>query len=509
MKAPRWLAALGLLLATAIPALAQCQLSFAAAANYATGTQPRSVAVGDFNADGRPDLAVANTVSNSMSILLGNANGTFQGAVNYAAGSGPISVAVGDFNADGRPDLAVANYNDFGVASTISIRLGNPDGTFQSRVTYGAGVGPRSTAVGDFNADGRPDLAVANEGSNNVSILLGNVNGTFQGAVNYAVGFDPWSVAVGDFNADGRPDLAVANGDNVSILAGNANGTFQAPVNYAAGSFPISIAVGDFNADGRPDLAVANNSSNNNVSILLGNANGTFQAAVNYAVGGSPSSVAVADFNADGRPDLAVANNSSNNVSILLGNVNGTFQAAFNYAAGFGPFSVAVGDFNADGRPDLAVTNFGPNTVSVLLNTGSFPAPVILQQPASQTVQAGQIAALAVTANGFGNTLTYQWRKNGVAVANGGNISGATSTTLFFTPALPGDTASYDVVVSAPTCAGGTQVTTSAAGVLGVTPSSAAQCLADLVGGDGNPPADGSVDGNDFQAFLNSFAAGC
>jgi len=275
---------------------------------------------------------------------------------------------------------------------------------------------------------------------------------------------------VGDFNADGRPDLAVANRNsaNVSILLGNATGTFLPAVNYAVGSQPLFVAVGDFNADGRPDLAVANQNSNN-VSILPGNANGTFQAAVNYAAGSGPYSVAVGDFNADGRPDLAVA--SGNNGSILLGNANGTFQVAINYPVGNNPRAVAVGDFNADGRPDLAVANYNSDTVSVLLNTGSgFPPPVITQQPAGLVVPAGQNAALTVAANDFSNTLTYQWRKNGVPMVNDGTISGVTTPTLTFTPALVSDIASYDVLVTgAAACNAGAQVTTSAAAVLAVT----------------------------------------
>ena len=133
---------------------------------------PVSVAVGDFNGDGRPDLAVANSVSNNVSILLGNANGTFQARVNYAVRNGPSSVAVGDFNADGRPDLAVANSS----SQNVSILLGNPPpsaGTFQAPVNYAAGSSPFSVAVGDFNADGRPDLAVVNNtSSGNVSVFL-------------------------------------------------------------------------------------------------------------------------------------------------------------------------------------------------------------------------------------------------------------------------------------------------------------------------------------------------
>jgi len=482
----------------AMPALAQCPLSFNAASNYAAGSRPYSVAVGDFNADGSPDLAVANSLGNNVSILLGNGGGggTFQAAVNYAVGTNPRSVAVGDFNADGRPDLAVANFS----IDNVSILLGNANGTFQAPSNYAAGSQPVSVAVGDFNADGRPDLAVANFSSNNVSILLGNGGGggTFQAAVNYAAGTNPYYVAVGDFNADGRPDLAVANinSDNISILLGNGDGTFQPRVTYAVGNFPRSVAVGDFNADGRPDLAVAN-TGGNNVSILFGIGNGTFQAAVNYAVGSQPISVAVGDFNADGRPDLAVANNNSANVSILLGNLSGTFQAAVNYAVGTNPRSVAVGDFNADGRPDLAVANLFGNNVSVLLNTTlNFPAPIITQQPIAQAVLSGSTVMFTAAASSPAGAgpLSYQWRRNGVNLSNGGSISGATSAILTINPAALSDNgAAFDAVVTND-C--GTARSDPAG--LGVT----WRCPADFNGS-------GVISVQDIFDFLAAYFAGC
>jgi hypothetical protein len=250
--------------------------------------------------------------------------------------------------------------------------------SFTAVTNSAAGDGPSSVAVGDFNGDGKQDLAVANRLSNNVSILLGNGNGTFFAATNVAAGINPASVAIGDFNGDRRQDLAVANSnsDNVSILLGIGNGTFVAATNFAAGISPVSVAIGDFNGDGRQDLAVANQLSSN-VSILLGNGNGTFVAATNFAAGTNPVSVAIGDFNGDGRQDLAVANFISNNVSILLGNGNGTFVAATNFAAGISPVSVAVADFNGDGRQDLAVANSNSDNVSILLNATRFSgAPV-------------------------------------------------------------------------------------------------------------------------------------
>jgi hypothetical protein len=390
--------------------------SFQQAVNYAAGSSPRSVAVGDFNGDGKLDLAVANS---GVSVLLGNGDGTFQTARNFPAGSTPLSVSVGDFNGDGKLDLAVANYDHFG-SGTVSVLLGNGDGSFGSARSFAAGTRPFSVAVGDFNGDGRPDLAVTNRDSDNVSVLVANGDGSFQQAVNYAAGSSPRSVAVGDFDGDGLLDLAVANfgSDNVSVLLGNGDGTFQTAQSYAAGSHPWSVAVGDFNGDGLPDLAVAHTGSANvsvllgngdgsfqtarnfpaqgtnsvavgdfngdgfldlvtTGSVLLGNGDGSFQAARNFPTGSAPQSVAVGDFNGDGLLDLAVANNRSNDVSVLLGNGDGTFQATRNFPAGIAPWSVAVGDFNGDGLLDLAVAgsycDYGScfdQTVRVLLGNG-------------------------------------------------------------------------------------------------------------------------------------------
>jgi hypothetical protein len=326
------------------------------------------VAVGDFDGDGKSDLAVANQSSNNVSILVGNGNGTFAPAVSYGAGSGPQSVAVGDFNGDGKSDLAVANF----VSNNVSILLGksgNGNGTFAAAVNYGAGSIPLSVAVGDFNRDGKSDLAVANLLSGDVSILLGNGDGTFAAAVNYTVGNRPTSIAVGDFNGDGKSDLAVVNNvsDDVSILLGNGDGTFVLFVRYGAGSSPTSVAVGDFNGDGKSDLAVTNQNSNN-VSILFGGGGGVFSPPVNYTVGNEPTLVAVGDFNGDGKSDLAVANFGSDTISILLGIGNGGFAAPVNYGASTNPGFVAVGDFNGDGKSDLAVANNNSANVSILLN---------------------------------------------------------------------------------------------------------------------------------------------
>ena len=339
---------------------------FASAANYPSGTGPYSVAVSDFNGDGKADLVTPNFGGNNVSILLGNGDGTFRAPVNYATSGGPFWVAVADLNGDGRIDLAVANST-----GVVSVLLGNGDGTFQAAVNYPAGSGSNYVAVGDFNSDGNVDLAVSNPRDNDVSVLLGNGDGSFRPAVNYAAGSGPVSVAVGDFDGNGAFDLAVANSgsNNVSLLLGNGNGTFQAPVNFPAGTNPLLIVAADFNGDGIADMAAANSGSNTIsvlLSVLLDNGDETFQAAVNYPVVGlGPGSIAVSDFNGDGKADLVVGNLSSPNGSVLFGNGDGTFQPAASYSAN-STRAVAAGDFNGDGRADLAEVNSG---VSVLLAT--------------------------------------------------------------------------------------------------------------------------------------------
>ncbi len=281
---------------------------------FGAGADPSAAAVGDFNGDGKLDLAVANYSSNDVSVLLGNGDGTFQSAVNYGAGAQPLSVAIGDFNGDGKLDFVVANSAWSGGPGSVSVFLGNGDGTFQPAVNSGAGSNPYSVAVGDFNRDGKLDLVVAdnaiNGGAAGVGVLLGNGDGTFQPTVNYEVGSNPYSVAVGDFNRDGKLDMAVAdsaaNGgtSGVSVLLGSGDGTFQpAQIYDSGGSFALSVAVADFNRDGKLDLVVANGSS---VGMLLGNGDGTFRAAqVIYDAGNY--ALSVGDFNGDARLDLVVA----------------------------------------------------------------------------------------------------------------------------------------------------------------------------------------------------------
>ncbi|MBZ5658487.1 MAG: FG-GAP-like repeat-containing protein [Acidobacteriia bacterium] len=315
--------------------------SFQAAHSYESGGHaPMALAVGDVNGDGNPDLLVTNSCITEdhcdigvASVLLGNGGGTFQTAQGYeSGGQNATSIAVGDVNGDGRPDLLVAN------AQGVAVLLGNGDGTFQAAHNYGSGAW--SLTLGDVNGDAKPDLLVA-DGLLGVAVLLGNGDGTFQTARTYSSGGSiSRSVAIGDVNRDGRLDLLVANECNggglcdhgiVGVLLGNGDGTFQTALTYnSSGLWPFSITVGDVNGDGKIDLLVTNECLSYDVcdsgivGVLLGEDDGTFQTAQQYKSGGRNAiSMALADVNGDGKLDAVVANHIGG-VGVLLNAVNET-----------------------------------------------------------------------------------------------------------------------------------------------------------------------------------------
>ncbi len=414
-------------------------LDFASAVTYGSGAF--SVAVADVNGDGKPDIVVAN---GTVGVLLGNGDGTFQTEVTYGSGGSAYSVAVADVNGDGKPDIVVANNDDI---ATVGVLLGNGDGTFQTAVTYGTGATyAYSVAVADVNGDGKPDIVVANWCSNGgcksgtVSVLLGNGDGTFQTAVTYGTGgIYADSVAVADVNGDGKLDIVAGNygNNNVAVLLGNGDGTFQAAMTYdSGGSNPYSVAVADVNGDGKPDIVVANHGSSN-VGVLLGNGDGTFQTAVAYGAGGSGAqSVAVADVNGDGKPDIVVANyNSPGTVGVLLGNGDGTFQTAVTYGSGGSyPDSVAVADVNGDGKPDIVVANL--NNVGVLINTSKVATTTALGASLNPSSfgQAVTFTATVTTSGSKAPTGTVTFNDGSTALGtgtlNGSGIATYTTSNL-------------------------------------------------------------------------------
>jgi hypothetical protein len=346
---------------------------------------PNSLAAGDFNGDGKLDLSIAYTVR--VNTLLGNGDGTFTQAPSspvlmqkppWETLATPYTgfLATGDFDNSGKLGLAVAGLQ----SSDATILLGNGNGSFtqSSALVYIQNFPTVSLASGDFNGDGNLDLVATGNGSGlPVVVQLGYGDGAFNVVPSSPFGLTTGitSIAVGDFNGDGKLDLALGGSDlttgagHLTILLGNGDGTFTptaaSPIAVGAS---YSIAVADFNGDGKLDLAVANYATNT-VTILLGNGDGTFTQASGspIPVGSAPYAITAGDFTGSGKLGLAVANFHDNNVSILLGKGDGTFTQSATIPVGKGPYSLTVGDFNGSGRLGLAVANLTDGTVSVLL----------------------------------------------------------------------------------------------------------------------------------------------
>jgi hypothetical protein len=280
------------------------------------GNNPFAIVAADFNHDGITDLAVSTndtaSTTHYVSVLLGKGDGKFQPPVNYAVGHAPFVVIAVDLNGDGKPDLVTSNAFD----GNVSVLLGNGDGTFQKAVTYPAGPDPFAVAAADFNHDGRIDLVTVNRNAGTVSVLIGDGTGGFSDPHTSAiispghVSVDPIYVAVGDFNEDGKPDLAVTNfyGDRVMVLAGNGDGTFSTTFEYWIGesSTPYWLAVGDVDGDLHQDLVVGL-SGTQQLAVMHGNGNATFATPVYYSAGW-PTGIAVGDLDGDGHADVAVSN---------------------------------------------------------------------------------------------------------------------------------------------------------------------------------------------------------
>jgi hypothetical protein len=350
--------------------------------NYATGGMPSSVTSVSLRDDGINDLVLANSADNTVSVLLGNGDGTFQSQVTYATGADPVSVTAGQFNtiADSHLDLAVANKD----SNNVSILLGNGDGTFQKQTTLNTGHAPVSVIAANFHdvSSSEIDLAIANQDDNTISIFQGNGDGTFQAPVSISLplGYKPAGLAAADLNGDGHIDLVVADSGNntVSVLLGNGDGRFRQRTDYATGSQPVYVAFGDFNGDGATDIVVANEGSDS-VSVYYNQENssgvptGTFVAGSprDFSAGSGPTSIAVADYNLDGQADLAIADLTDNAVTVLLNNGNESFTALSEVPVGNAPMSITSADFNDDGRPDVATADRDSAETTVILNSSS------------------------------------------------------------------------------------------------------------------------------------------
>ncbi len=377
-----------------VPASASA-LTFATVGPFDVEAFPYSVAIADFNGDGRPDLVTANADSDSVTVLLQTTGGSFAPSPTgpFETGNDPTSVAVGDINDDTNPDLVTANA----LADTVTVLLGDGTGAFteaaQGPIDVG-GDGPTTVVIGDLGGDTKLDLAVANADSDNVAVLIQDSAGSFSGTSGspYPAGNHPNAVALGDLNGDGKLDLATSNASDNSITVlfrGPGAGFASAPGSpYNAGRYPTAVAIGNVDFNPSPDLVVANSESDN-LTILLGDGSGALTPAPGSPVsvsGNGPVSVGIGDLNSDGRTELATANGFSNNVSVLIGDNSGSFTQAGGspFSAGSTPFSIAIGDLGGDGMQDLVTANANSDDVTVLTNTSN-PIPPTADMTISPT----------------------------------------------------------------------------------------------------------------------------
>jgi hypothetical protein len=336
-----------------------CPATFVVSDPYPGGTD-QTVAIADLNDDGRRDVVLG--ANPTVSVRLGNGDGTLGALAGYEAGGDVRGVAVADVTGDGKPDVVASNFMSDppspGPSTVVNVsvlpNLGG--GVLGEPVPYFVGTRePHDVVVADFDGDTMLDIVVATHPS--VVLFLNDGNGSFAGAGEYPAGTTGRGLAVADLNGDGTNDLAATTGGLASapgavlVMLGNGKGDFGVPTPYEVGRFPYAIFAGDLNGDGKIDLATANNNSAD-MSILLGNGNGTFAPHVDYDAGGLPTSLAGGDFDADGRLDLVISAGPSGTVGRFLNLGGGTFA---DVAGTFtqGSAALAAGDLDGDGKADV------------------------------------------------------------------------------------------------------------------------------------------------------------
>jgi type II secretory pathway component GspD/PulD (secretin) len=422
-----------------------------------TGKAPTAVIAASLRGNGQIDLIAANQTDNTISVFLGNGDGSFTKLQpDIAVGKAPVALVADDFDGDGKIDVAVVNQGD----NTVSVLFGDGTGAFPGSAAFPSneilhtGLTPSAIVAGDFNSDGHFDLAVTNFGDSTVSVFLNDTAGTgaftaVTPALTIGTNTGPHAIATADFNGDGIPDLAVVNQttSTVSIFlghdggAGHGDGTFteKSPSPYATGVSPFGIAVADFNGDGVQDLAVTNQNSNT-VSVFLGNStgtsttttigDGTFQAKLDSATGAGPTAIVSGAF-AAGSLDLIVANFADNTVSVLLpvagitGKPSGSFTSAFTINTGTGPISMVASNLTGGTTPDLAVAAQTGDVISVILNSATLATQNSTTQvpyPGAQYEDIGlKVKATPKIHNGSEVTLQLSFE---IRSLSGSNING-------------------------------------------------------------------------------------
>lgn len=354
-------------------------------------SKAQALYVADFTGDQKLDFAILNT---TVGVFVGDGNGGFGNRLDATTTlTGPSALTAGEFDGQPNIDLVAA----FPATNQFDIFFDpNRDGQFANNAPFAGGQGPEGVAVADFDGNGHPDIALSDSGDSSLTISFNSGNVTLA-ATNFPSGGKlngPRNVVTGDFNGDGKPDLAFANfgGDSLAVWlnsgdaspltdlfpAANLNNGLALP----AGAGVQGVTAADFNGDGKLDLVAANPSTKNG-SVFINQGNGTFGAAVTVPAGADAFAAAAADFNLDGKMDLVIANAFGVNgvdgdFCVYLGKGDGTFDAPKTFTAGKDaadqpnhPRSVAVGDFNGDGKPDLVMAGSPGDAAIVVLNTSN------------------------------------------------------------------------------------------------------------------------------------------
>jgi hypothetical protein len=402
--------------------------------SFSQGAYTISVASGDFNGDGFADVVVGQVRDNGstgVAVYLAKSDGTFYPGVSYGTSSQMRYVAVADFNGDGKLDIAATDL----FTGVVQIFLGNGDGTFTVGAAYatdpGASPAPQNLVAGDFNHDGKMDLAIANSNTGSVGVLLGHGDGTFAAAASYPItGYLPQTIAAADVNGDGYLDLAVtAYTDGPPaigmLLANNDNsGTFKPVTYYNVDGNPNYVTFGDLNKDGKADMAVtlyAGLTYPGTVEIALGNGDGTFQTGTDLASSASgsgmssadPADIQMVDLDGDGNLDVVYINSEAGTLAVMLGNGDGTVNAPVEFPVTEFARGMALADVNNDGTVDVLEGNNESGGVSVLLNgagSGTAPNYTMGTQTPSATVTAGSPATYVLDLaglNGYTGTITF------------------------------------------------------------------------------------------------------
>lgn len=417
--------------------------SFAGKIDFATGGSPYATSILSMDVDSKADIAVADFSSNTISLFANNSQGSsvdFTSAAGKSTGLQPADIVYGDFDGDGKLDMATANYNSSTVSVFKNLATTNSV-SYAVAETFPSGSNPRSIVISDVDLDGRPDIILSNLNSSSISVLRNTSGGigliSFANGVSFAVGAGPVGLFAVDINQDRLPEIIVVNSqaNTVSVLKNTSNGSgdiaFGEKIDLNTGSQPLAVFLQDINADGKADILVAN-AAGNSISVFKNTVTNNviaFAAKVDFPSGAGPISINVSDVNGDDLPDVCVANFYDASVSVLINkSLNGavSFAAKLDYPTGSNPQGINIADINGDNKPDIIVANNGDNTVSVLRSNIGFAE--------GETCAGASITLLCEQAGA-----SYQWQvDNGSGFTNiseNATYSGTQTPSLHITAA--------------------------------------------------------------------------